>query len=365
MELRRTIGARRVRLTSAVDDESRRFEDDLVRRLAASSESGAVRELPWIQTHAHLELCAREFRLLQVRDASGAPSAQIAVYLSRPRRARWFASGVAERFGPAADGEEEEFALKTLRELLAELGEVMSLRLRPERYEPVELWNFQERAQRTGYRLADAEDVTRTLLRDLRPSEEELMASLGRKVRANFRSEGLSRVEIRRLADARFLPQCRDALNAAFARTSAEKVRFDFETAFALAARAPDRACVLGLFLKDRPDKLLAYALGFRSGAAAEYASAGSLNDPELRDLPFSSWLLWDLMLWAKRSGAVLFDLRGVTGGGSSDPLSGISGFKRRFASQEIEINREMTAVLKPKTHAVFRSLRRLRGRRK
>jgi len=365
MDLRRTVGARRVRLTSVLDDESRLFEKELASRLGASPEGAPARELPWLQTHAYLELCPREFRLLQVRDAAGAPSAQIAVFLSRPRRARWFATGTAERFGPATDGEEEEFALGTLRELCAELGEIMELRLRPERYDAVELWNFQDRARRAGFRLADALDVERTWICDLRPTEEELLSAFARKTRRLLQSEDLARVELRPLTHARFIPQCRTALDAAFVRTVGEKAHFDFETAFALAASRPDRAAVLGLFWKDDPERLLAYVTGFRSGAAAEYSSAGSLDDPELRKLPFNYWLLWNLLLWAKRSGASFLDLRGITDGGSADPLKGISFFKRRFPGREIEINREMTALLKPKTHAALQSLRALRGRRR
>jgi hypothetical protein len=365
MDLRRTIGARQVRLTGSIDEESRRFESDLIRILASEIEGDGVRELPWIQTHAYLESCPREFRLLQTRDAAGAPSAQIAVYLSRPRRAPWFATGLAERFGPAADGEEEEFALRTLRDLFLELGEVMALRLRPERFESVELWNFQERAQRAGYRLADAGDATRTLIYDLRPSEEELLSGFSRKDRTKFRNKELELVEIKPLTDRRFIPQCREALNAAFARTSGEKVHFDFETTFSLISKYPDRAAVLGFFLKKNPERLLAYSTGFRSGAMAEFSSAGSLKDSELRVFPFNYLLLWNLILWAKRSGASFLDLRGVTGGGISDPLDGISYFKRRFGGREIEINREMTAVLKPKLHAIFPALNRLGGRRK
>jgi hypothetical protein len=367
MDLRRTVGARRVRLTSALDDESRLFESELTRRLGAPQEGAAPRELPWLQTHAYLELCPREFRLLQIRDAAGAPSAQIAVFLSRPRRAKWLASAVAERFGPAAHGEEEEFALRTLRELFLELGEAVSLRLRPERFDATALWDFEERARRAGFQHAEALDVSRTLIYDLGPTEEEQLAALGRKDRAKYRSKELELVEIRPLTDRRFIVQCDEALNAAFVRTvgEGERAHFDFATTFSLIERYPDRAAILGLFWKREPERLLAYATGFRSGAYAEYSSAGSIDDPEMRKLPFSYWLLWNLMLWAKRGGARFFDLRGVTSGDPSDPLAGISHFKRRFPGREAEINREMTVALKPKTHAVLQSLRGLRGRRR
>ena len=365
MDLRRTIGKRQVRLTSSIDEESRRFESDLSQRLSEKLEAGAVRELPWIQTHAYLELCPREFRLLQVRDEAGAPSAQLAVYLTRPRRAPWFATGLAERFGPASSGEEEEFALQVLRDLFLELGEVMALRLRPERFDQPELWNFQERARRAGYHLVDAGDVTRTLIYDLRPSEEELMAGFARKTKALFQGEELGLVDIKILSDPGFIPQCREALSAAFARTGGGSAHFDFETAFSLITKHPDRAAIIGLFLKSRPERMLAYVTGFRSGAVAEYSSSGSLDDPELRSFPFNYWLLWNLMLWAKRSGASFFDLRGVTGGGSSDPLNGISFFKRRFPARETEINREMETILKPKLRGLFQLLTGLAGRGK
>jgi hypothetical protein len=362
MDVRREYGKRRIRLTSSVDAESLRFERELLPILAAKASGDGVGELPWIQTHAYLQLRPREFRLLQTWDENGAPAAQIAVFLSRPRRAPWFATAVAERFGPAAEGEEEDFALRVLRELFVDLGEAMSLRLRPERFDLNQLRDFQERASRAGYRLADAEDVTRTLLYDLRPTEEELLAAFSRKTRVKFRSPEIELVEIRSLTDRALIPQCREALNASFGRTVGKSAHFDFETTFSLIEKSPDRATVIGLFSKGRPERLLAYVTGFRSGAAAEYSSAGSLNDPELRGYPFNYWLLWNLILWAKASGASFIDLRGVTGGGKSDPLAGISEFKRRFVSRETEVGREMTAVLKPKLHSFFRSVNKLRG---
>jgi hypothetical protein len=363
VDLRREYGPRRVRLTSVLDEESSRFEEELRGLLAGKAGTEAARELPWLQSHAYLELSPREFRLLQTRDAAGAPSAQIAVFLARPRRAPWLASATADRFGPATDGEEEEFALKVLRDLFLELGEAVTLRLRPERFDLTELRDFQERAGRAGFHLTDALDVTRTLVCDLRPSDDERLAALSRKVRVNFSSPDLETVDIRVLQDRRYIPQCRAALNAAFDRTVGAGSHFDFETAFSYAARHPDRAAVLGLFMKDRPETLLAYSTGFRSGASAEYSSAGSVKDPALRALPFNYWLLWDLMRWAKKGGASFFDLRGVTSGGASDPLAGISFFKRRFPSRETEVNREMTTVLKPTAHALLSSLEGLRAR--
>lgn len=361
VDLRREYGPRRVRLTSFIDEETRRFEDGLRAVLAAKAGPDCARELPWIQTHDYLELCPREFRLLQAHDASGAPAAQVAVYLARPRRAPWFASATAERFGPASDGEEEEFVLGALRGLFDELGEAVTLRLRPERFDLGELRDYQERAGRAGFRLTEAQDVTRTLIYDLRPTEEEQLALFSRRTRLKFKSPESERVAVRPLDDRRYIPQCRAALDAAFARTAGGGAHFDLETAFAFAGRHPDRGALFGLFMKDRPDRLLAYTTGFRSGASAEYSSAGSLDDPGLRELPFNYWLLWELLRWAKRSGASFFDLRGVTSGGSADPLAGISAFKRRFASRETEVNREMTAVLKPAMNALHASLRGLR----
>ena len=59
---------------------------------------------------------------------------------------------------------------------------------------------------------------------------------------------------------------------------------------------------------------------------------------------------LWDLIAWAKRSGATWFDFGGVSERAASsahDPLGGISEFKRYFSAHIVEVGEQW--ILEPR----------------
>lgn len=143
-------------------------------------------------------------------------------------------------------------------------------------------------------------------------------------------------------------PACQAAAAAALARTGVRASPWEWHTLFSVARERPDLLRMVGLYLPGRADGPVAFASAVRHGETAEYASAGSLDDPELRKLPFNYWLLDCLFDWARGHGARFMDLGGVTAGGPDDPLAGISAFKRRLCNVEVEVGREMLAVLRP-----------------
>jgi hypothetical protein len=109
----------------------------------------------------------------------------------------------------------------------------------------------------------------------------------------------------------------------------------DLSTDFAVARERPDLVRIIGVFLKERPDERLAFAIGHRRGMSANFESGGSFSDPALRKVSFNQSLLWELFLWAREQDWTVFDLGGVTDGGADDPLAGISDFKRHLATEE------------------------------
>jgi lipid II:glycine glycyltransferase (peptidoglycan interpeptide bridge formation enzyme) len=74
---------------------------------------------------------------------------------------------------------------------------------------------------------------------------------------------------------------------------------------------------------------------------------------------------MWDLIVWAKRTGARLFDFGGITRGTHSDedPLGGISDFKRYFSRQIVPVREEWVLNHHTRRAAVVAAVhRRLRG---
>jgi hypothetical protein len=356
-DARRTIDGRAVRLTNRIDEESERFEEELLARAEPP-------ELPLPQRHAWLRASRRELLLFQAADRAGCPAMQAVVAVYRPRWLPRVARGIAHKLGEPASGDEELAGLRALRLLCRERGDLLTLRLQPRRNGSRALWDFEDRARQAGFALCDPDGVTRTLLLDLRPEPDEILSGMSRKTRSKVRRGGHAGVTIRQLTDAKWIGACRDATRDALVRSGTDgEARVDWEACFAVAQARPDLACVLGLFLDARPGELLAFVMGQRHGATVEYASAGSRSDPALRKLPFNYFLLWELALWGRARGATTLDFGGITEGGAADPLAGVSEFKRHIAQLEGEVGREMEAALHPVRAAAFGALQRARDR--
>jgi hypothetical protein len=374
LDLRLRVDEHDVRFTSVRDDEAERFERELLEQPiipsndhlgddgGLTSEAGHV-EPPLHQRIAWLRHSGTEVRLLQVRASDGRPSMQAAVVVHRSRWAPWLGVGLVPRLGHAVSGPEELFGLRLLRTLCGESGDLVTLRLQARRLGVHALCDFEQRARRAGFVLAEPEGVTRTLILDLRASSDELLASLPANTRRNVRARESSPLEVRALTDTAHIEALKTAALASIRRTGGATSHAPWGPLFALAREDPARVCVLALFLREGGDEPLAFVAGVRHGALAEYLSAGSIDDPKLRSHPFNYFLLWELAQWARASGATHLDLGGLTDGGPGDPLAGISAFKRHFSRTEVELGREMIATLRPGAQLVLDALQYVRGR--
>lgn len=387
LDLRLVREGRAVRVTNVLGEESERFEEELLLGLAARSSQLALAEgangrsearsdgrgdeprmpgaadLPLPQRHVWLRHSRRPFRLVQVRDPQGRASWQGALTLYRGRLFGLVGQAAVHKLGPATSEEEEVFALRLLRELCEEQGDVVQLRLMPRRLDLRQLRDFEGRARQHGFHLCEPEGVTRTLVCDLKKSRDELLASMSPKTRRNLRSRDKFAGELRVLDDPAWAGVAKEAVLAAVRRTGATMREGELHHLFHIARERPDLLRIVGLFLPGEPQRLVAFATAHRHGQVAEYASAGSIDEPALRKLPFNYWLLGELFEWARQSGATHFDLGGVTDGGPGDPLAGISEFKRHLTNVETESGREMLLTLQPGVSWALTTLRALRDR--
>jgi hypothetical protein len=339
IDLRTDVDGWSARLSERLDEHTQAFEDELLR---------AGIELPLCQRHGWLRASPLEHRLFQLRDPGGAAAMQIALLIERPRRLPLLGRARAWKLGAGTSTEAEWLAVRALRELCAQAGDLVSLRLQPYRRDLTTLRDFEGRARRSGYQLCEPLGVTRTLIVDLSAPPEVALAALSKKTRAKVRHHGRAQVELRPLTDAALIPACVTAVNASLARTGGGTTHYDFTAAFALAAADPGACRAIGLFGLEQPDQLAAFVIGFRHGELAEYGVAGSLMLPWLRALPFNYWLVWELMLWARQGGARWLDLGGITDGGPGDARAGISDFKRHFPAADAEVGRELLVELQP-----------------
>ena len=88
-------------------------------------------------------------------------------------------------------------------------------------------------------------------------------------------------------------------------------------------------------------------------------------SQPDGMKVNVGRMLVWDLVRWAKTTGAEWFDMGGITlGNPGEEALAGISSFKRSFSDNVVEVGSEW--ILEPRpirariADAISRSLRGL-----
>jgi hypothetical protein len=195
---------------------------------------------------------------------------------------------------------------------------------------------FQRNHRRRGY--------SHTLLVDLRPDEDVIFASLQASARRNIRAVAKHRVVVRPVDSLEFGPRMDELVKDAFTRTGGDAERQDWAALIRFSARHPELSRLVGLFRTDRagPPSLLAFTHAVHHGDFGQYCTAASTRDPDVR-VPQTYVLVWDLLRWAKQHGARFFDFGGITpvSHDGSDPLQGISEFKRFFSGTEVTVGDE------------------------
>jgi lipid II:glycine glycyltransferase (peptidoglycan interpeptide bridge formation enzyme) len=181
-----------------------------------------------------------------------------------------------------------------------------------------------------------------TLAVDLKPSEEELFAALSKSARTRVREcvkKGLATVPITDLAYAARLEQLQ---KEALRRTGGHTASTNWEGVLTMSRDHPSLSRVLGVFTGESlaPENMKAFGWVCNHGETGEYRAAGSSRDGESR-LPFGYAVVWEMIRWAKATGAHWFDMGGVTVSGGNDPLEGISDFKRFFSRELVEVGAE------------------------
>jgi len=205
-------------------------------------------------------------------------------------------------------------------------------------------------AEAVGFRRSPApRSYNNTILVDLRPNEEEIFASFQSKTRRDIRAAAKFPVTVRPIEEAELAGRLDSLVNEVFARTGGDSERQNWIDIIRFSARHSELSRLVGLFRTDiaGPESLLAFAHGLHHGDYAEYSTAAATRNTDIR-VPQTYVLAWDMMRWAKRHGAAFFDFGGVTPVTSdgSDPLQGISAFKRYFSKEEFSVGDEW--ILEP-----------------
>jgi hypothetical protein len=202
-----------------------------------------------------------------------------------------------------------------------------------------------EALQRHGFlSVAPTRTYERTLVVDLTPEESGLLAGFHYGARRGIKNVAKHLVKVTTAGSVAMAPRLQELADETRLRTGAEPQQIDWGSLIRMSAEAPhlSRIAILERTDRDGPGAVLAFAWGCVHGRVAEYSESGSTRPDDMK-VTTSYALMWDLISWARRSGAQVFDLGGITAGNrnSDDPLGGISDFKRFFSQREIEVGQQ------------------------
>ena len=286
--------------------------------------------------------------LIVARGGNGACQAAIPVEVARSRCLPGHLLLRAHRCGPGADPLATLVALTSLAKLAQQHFWVLRA--------TVALFSagadFRTAASEIlasfGFRRGAPRSSERTLAINLTLDEDAIFASFHSSARRNIKQITKKGLEIRPIAELSFAPRIVDLFKESITRTGGAvhtQSAAGWAEYIGFSQRHPHLARLVGLFRPEvaGPDSLLAFAWGCHHGDHVEYRSGGATRNTGAR-IPLAYGLVWDLIQWAKRTGALWFDLGGVTTSSlvdGNDAKGGISDFKRFFSRTVVNVGEE------------------------
>lgn len=308
-------------------------------------------ELPVSHRAAWARATGEDRWLLGAYDPAGRCRAALGVSVTATRALPGYRVLRADKVGLVAKegGEPLRALLRGLRRLAVEEPRVLRVEVALFSADPARRALLREELALCAFAPAPvAIGYLQTPIVDLGGSEEELLAGFHATARRHIRAATRHPVKLGLLRDPARAADMARLIEETRRRTGGPVPKRPLAAMISLADRHPDLLRIVGLVAKE-DDALLAFACGHREGDLVRYADAGSTRRTSLK-LPLGYAPLWDLMRWARRTGARRFDLGGITEGtsGDADPVGGISDFKRYFRGTVTDVGDEWTFEPRP-----------------
>ncbi len=222
-----------------------------------------------------------------------------------------------------------------------------------------------ERLRQTGFQSSEQTiQPPRTILVDLQPDEDEILARMKQKTRYNIRLAERKGVTVRPWDDI--------AEFSAMTQETAERDAFGahnrayFQKAYDLFH--PSGKCEL--LVAEVEDEPVAALMVFAQGKRSWYLY-GASRDLHREKMP-TYLLQWEAMRWAKATGCEVYDLWGIPDANEahleanfterSDGLWGVYRFKRGFGGTVSRTIGAWDRVYKPGAHRFYQLAMRVRG---
>jgi Acetyltransferase (GNAT) domain len=320
--------------------------------------AGYALPLPHLLSWVESQRRPSDHWFLFVQDTAGRPCGAVGIHVSPSRALPGHRLLRVERFGPGIQAAAYGATLQALVSLARRDPRVLRVYVESFAFDPHIRTALESVLASAGFaRLASPRCYEQTLVLPLDKDEESLLAGFHRSARQNIRNSAKQPLRLAPVVDPVYFDRLDEIAAETFARTGGRYVPvFDWARIAAVGIREPETSRLVGVFHteKEGPASLMAFAWGCGHGDHVHYSFSGSTRNTERR-IPLLYPLLWDLIVWAKRSGARVFDFGGVTAGTltSGDPLGGISDFKRYFTSAQLQVGAEWSYEPRPgRAHA-------------
>lgn len=326
-----------------------RSRDEIEREL-----EGQGLPLPFAQKAEWLRLMGyHDSTLVIVGDASNQVHAAAAIGIGRSRSLPGHRIYKVERLSASRSAAADVALLSAIA--AAARADRLCIRLRIELFERDATLRLRlaETLHQLGFiKSAKTESYAQTPCLDLEASEEELFAGLAASARRNIRAPMKRGFEVLPLQDSIYVARLEELTNEVYGRTGGRARSLPWEGILGASRAVPARSRIVGLFAPNdkSPNGLLSFAWGCANGSYVTYEAGASTRRHDFGNLAIAYTPLWDLISWAKRSGATWFDFGGVSsdsGGVARDPMAGISEFKRFFSGRIVDVGERW--ILEPR----------------
>jgi hypothetical protein len=312
-------------------------------------EAGVCLPLPhrsfWLANGTHDD---RLFLL--IRDTKGTARGGLEIEQIHPRTMPGHVILQVRMFGGNLSGDVCRVALQALRAISLGMHRVLRLNVRVfSRDAQADIANTM---REIGY--CEVRKPTRyrhTLAIDLRPTEEEIFASISKGTRRKIKDAYKLSAKSVSLTDPSYVGRLADLQQESLDRTGGKIADMDWENVLRMSKEHPGHSQVLGAFVGDdiSPDHMYAFGWACCHGKWVEHRSMGTTRQEGMR-VPVGHMLVWDLVRWAKTTGAEWFDMGGITlGNPGEEALEGISNFKRLFSNEVLEVGSEWMLEPRPR----------------
>jgi hypothetical protein len=286
---------------------------------------------------------------LLVRDENGRARAGIALDVVRTRAMPGHIILRVARFGGNLPGEVCRAALIAIANLARNTPKVLRVQLNV--FARTDREAIAECLKELGFREVRLASAYRyTLAIDLKPSEEEIFAALGKPAQKRIRESIKKSLRSVPVSDPVYADRIKQLQQEALQRTGGHAASKNWLGILRISQEHPNLSSVFGLFQGEdtAPENMLAFAWVCHNGDHAEYRAAGSTRSTKVR-VPLGYLPVWEMVRWAKANGAEWFDMGGVTLGAKDETaLKGITLFKESFSHELVEVGAEWELELEP-----------------